>query len=177
MNENKILDPSIKQYLDYIDKEMTIAGILSTFSLVVAAVCVEFPATAQAGTYLAELFRSSELFLWFGSGMMIISAGFFYWQRARLAHDYGQISLSLSLPEHTGKTTEEWMKKVDSWPTWIPHDCGIIFITYGFIEDALAIISHDFNFDKCCAAFSLLAAAVLSVVTAISWTIFMLKRK
>lgn len=177
MNENKILDPSTKQYLDYLDKEMTIAGILSTFSVALAAGCVEFPATAQAGTYLAELFLSSKSFIWFGSGMMMLSAGLFYWQRALLAHDYGQISLSLSLGEHTGKTTEEWMKKADSWPTWIPHDCGIIFVVYASIEYALGIISHDFNFDKCCPIFLLLATAVMSVFTAISWTIYMLRRK
>jgi hypothetical protein len=134
-------------------------------------------ATAQSGTYLAQLCLSSKSFFWIATVMMIFSAGFFYWQRARLAHDYGQISLSLSIPNYTGKTTEEWMKKADSWPTWIPHDCGIFFLIFAFIEDALGIISHEFSFHKSCTNFSLVTPVLLCIVIAVGWAVYMFKRK
>src|SRR6266516_4768099 len=87
------LDP--KHYLDYLDKEMTIMGILSACCVAVVAALLNGIFTAAKG-----LWRSvARCGFWYGlvgSVFFLLAAFSFYVQRSHLAWLYGQISLCSS---------------------------------------------------------------------------------
>ncbi|MGA2604263.1 MAG: hypothetical protein ABSG14_08545 [Verrucomicrobiia bacterium] len=132
-------------YLEYLDKEMGIMGVLSTFCLAVPSLFFERVATADPKAmghdFLASLWSSGLWFLIWGSALMFGSAACFYRQRSRLAWYYGQIALELSLPGYTGRTVDEWLKKADSWDSWIPYQCGFWMCVSAVCEWGLAMLS------------------------------------
>jgi|GEM_PF-2790391 len=114
---------NVKLYLDYLDKEMTITGVLSTFCVAVPAVILERVASAEKN-YLAELWASGSWYFMFASILMLIASGVFFKQRSVLAWYFGQVSLKMALPLHDTKQVNEWMKEADSWRAWIPYNIG-----------------------------------------------------
>jgi len=126
--ENKMIqnDMSIQaeRYLDYLDKEMSIMGVLSTFCLAVPSLFLERVVSADeksiAHDFLLKLWSNGWLFLVVATGIMFFGAAYFYKQRSRLAWYYGQIALKMALADYTARSLEEWLKDADSWETWIP---------------------------------------------------------
>jgi hypothetical protein len=127
-----------KEYLDYLDKEMSIMGILSTFC--VAAVALALDRIGNADLAKSTLFRriweQNSPSVLVGSGWLVVAALFFYLQRSLLAYYYGGISLSVNNPAGHPWSTTEWLDEADSWATWLRYRIGFIclvlaFITYG----------------------------------------------
>jgi hypothetical protein len=139
-------------YLDYLDKEMTIMGVLSTFCVLVAGGALD-RVSSSANTYFEVVWKHGNAFIIVGSIFALFAALCFYLQRSLLAWYYGQISLCLTKtkPEITGKTRSEkteyeyslndWYADADSWPTWIRYNCAFGFLILAFSEYGFALIS------------------------------------
>jgi len=114
-------------FLEYLDKEMTIMGILSAFAVALAALSLERTAGADAGTTLAEIWQHGKPFILAGSVGALISALFFYLQRSLLAWFYGQIALC----EIRGDGKDEllaWLENTDAWDAWFRHEAGFVML-------------------------------------------------
>jgi len=132
------MDP--KPYLDYLDKEMTIMGILSAFS--VAALGGVFTILTKADQIGPTLWSGGSVFLVAGSAYCLIAASLFYKQRSRLARFYGELSLVQSrggTKVAFNKSLKYWFDEIDSWPMWLPYCCAFTFLFTGFVEYLLAI--------------------------------------
>jgi hypothetical protein len=133
------MDP--KSYLDYLDKEMTIMGILSAFS--VAAPAGVLVTVMGKDGQVAALWNSASLFVIAGSVFCVLAASLFYKERSNLAWFYGQISLVQARGgDETKLATQlaDWFRDADAWSTWLPYFCGFILLLTGFTEYLLAII-------------------------------------
>src|SRR6266542_7101379 len=84
----------VKFYLDYLDKEMTIMGILSGFCVAVLALVVDKIALAKDSPSLASLWSRQENHWLIGLTALLLAALLFYLQRSYLAFYYGQIALA-----------------------------------------------------------------------------------
>ena len=122
----------VKPYLDYLDKEMTIMGILSTFSVLVPAVVIERTASSPDGAFLHSIWDSGHSYLWLASILMLVAASLFYSQRSRLAWHYGQTIISITIPGHNGAGWKQWGKDADSWQTWRPYDMAFTALRSAF---------------------------------------------
>jgi hypothetical protein len=120
-------------YLDYLDKEMTIMGLLSTFCVAVVALVIDRVGSADLSknTLFAHLWGDQGKYVLLGSLCMAIASVAFYLQRSALAWFYGQISLSIESPAINGTDTEAWYKDADSWSTWVPYQSAFAALTVG----------------------------------------------
>ena len=142
-----------KFYLDYIDKEMTIMGILSAFCLGIPALIIERVVSTRrdsfSNEFLTNLLSNGLCYLIVGTAFMIIASATYYRQRSRLAWRYGQIALETSLPKYTQMTVEEWLEDADSWEAWIPYNCAFWTMIAGGVEYLLAVLSSTRAFQSC----------------------------
>ena len=124
-----------KTYLEYLDKEMTIMGILSAFSVALASFTTERIASAQNG-FLRDIWLAGRDHVIGGAATAVLAAFFFYLQRSHLAWYYGQIALAQS----RGKDVEEWLEAADGWGTWVRYQTGFIALTLSFASYAYAVV-------------------------------------
>jgi hypothetical protein len=132
---------TVKPYLEYLDKEMTIMGILSAFSVAVPALVIERIASAPNGTFLNLLWNSSRAQFWLSSGLMLLAASFFYIERASLAWHYGQTLISIAIPTYNSRNWKQWIKDADSWATWRPYDIAFTSMRSAFYGYIVAILN------------------------------------
>jgi hypothetical protein len=127
-------------YLAYLDKEMTIMGILSTFCVAVIALMVDRVGSAESSKY--TLFRTVREYYHplatVGSIWLLLSAGLFYMQRSHLAWICGQLSLSIETADITKGTAEDWLLEADAWRTWIRYQAAFVCLWLGFFGYGLA---------------------------------------
>lgn len=128
-----------KQYLDYLDKEMTIMGILTAVSVVAPGGILNAALTSEKGQITA-LWATGHFFIVAGSVFCLLAALYFYRERSTLAWFYGQISLEETLGTKDSVKLRNWFLEADSWETWWPYDWGFIFLITGFAEYLLALI-------------------------------------
>ena len=131
-------DPSEKIYLDYLDKEMSIMGILSTFCVAALALVLDKVVSATAGSNLAKVWEHGYPYVIFGSGLMLLASLSFYRQRSLLAWHYGQISLCIARSKEDIKNR---LKESDSWATWIHYRAAFGFLIVAFVEYGFALLS------------------------------------
>ena len=112
---------SAKEYLDYLDKEMTIMGILSTFCVAAVALTLDRIGNADLSkdTVFRRIWEHDSTFVLVGSGWLLLAALCFYLQRSLVAYYYGGISLSLNNPEGHPWSTATWLVEADAWAVWI----------------------------------------------------------
>src|SRR5437868_15269945 len=110
-----------KFYLTYLDKEMTIMGILSTFcAAVLAAVLKIYVDTGcHDETLRRGIVEKGYSFLAAGCVATAMAMWSFYNQRGRLAYYYGQISIWLARADD--KKCIEAIDESDNWQTWFPY--------------------------------------------------------
>lgn len=94
-----------KPYLDYLDKEMTIMGLLSAFSVALASFATERIVNAEKG-FLHDIWLVGRDHVIAGAATAILAAFFFYLQRSHLAWYYGQIALAQSRRADTPDAVE-----------------------------------------------------------------------
>jgi hypothetical protein len=134
---------AVDRYLQYLDKEMSIMGILSTFT----ALSVGGIVTVLSGIgkddreWLGRFWSNEGIFVAVGSTMILFSSLFFYTQRSRLAWAYGQLTLTLQDTQIIEKTTEFWLRKADSWGTWQFYRYAFLCLFAGAAEFGL-ILTH-----------------------------------
>jgi hypothetical protein len=128
-----------KAYLEYLDKEMNIMGILSAFSVIAAGLALDRTMGATAMTALAAMWASQSPYLLGGSLMLMIAGLYFYLQRSLLAWYYGQITLSMSEVRDLTPTTRQWLRDSDSWATWIHYRTAFAAVACGFLFYGFAL--------------------------------------
>jgi hypothetical protein len=129
-----------KTYLEYLDKEMSIMGVLCAFSVGVLALALDRILGNEKETTLTSLWRHDPAHVLTGSALVLASALMFYRQRSLLAWYYGQISLSLIRPNRTGGDVAYWLKEADSWATWITYRIGWDCLTLAMLTFVAALI-------------------------------------
>jgi hypothetical protein len=156
-----------KLYLEYLDKEMTIMGILSAFCAAVLGLVLGVVAKTEGGgdNMGAQMWAKGHWFIVVGSIALIAAVLFFYRQRSHLAWYYGQICLTLAL----GKNNEldEWLTDADGWDTWIHYRWGFVTASIGICAYGHAIVSVInawFGSVYCLVAFLLLSVACLCLI-------------
>jgi hypothetical protein len=121
-----------QKYLDYLDKEMTIMGILSTFTVAIVALFLQQIGSAEEAkrTLLYFLWQEERWYIILGSVSILLAATLFYLQRADLAWHYGRLARAA---DETNNPTNgvEFLKEADSWATWIPYVWGFKFLWIG----------------------------------------------
>ncbi len=129
-----------KQYLEYLDKEMTIMGILSAVSVVAPAGIMSTILTDHSEAKL-PLWNAGQFFVVAGSVLCVAAALWFYKERSLLAWYYGQICLAEALADkkYGSVKVREWLREADSWETWWPYSWGFTFLITGFVEYLLAL--------------------------------------
>jgi hypothetical protein len=120
---------STKAYLEYLDKEMTIMGILSTFCVAAAALVIDRVGSAEHDSFFGGLAKSHIVQVLIGSGLLMFAGLYFYLQRSALAFFYGSICMSIANRAGNKSDTERWLIEVDSWATWLRYRLGFMFLT------------------------------------------------
>jgi hypothetical protein len=122
-----------KMYLDYLDKEMTIMGILSTFCVAAAALVVDRVSSASPNTFFAALASVHLVEAFTGAAMIMSAALCFYLQRSLLAYFYGSICFSLIEGQKTEWDTNQWLDEASSWAVWLRYRVGLMFLAISSI--------------------------------------------
>jgi hypothetical protein len=160
------------RYLDYLDKEMTIMGILSTFSIAVVAVVLDRVGSAEPskGSFFSVLWNGPEQrvgavtdaasltvphmagasqapSILIGSLWVALAALLFYVQRSTLAWFYGQISLSIERRLVDRQDTDDWYRDADSWSTWIFYQLAFTSLIIGFAFYGYAVVAARWVFN------------------------------
>jgi hypothetical protein len=129
------------KYLEYLDKEMTIMGVLSAITVLAPAGILNAIVGEKSGAR-GEIWLSARAFIAVGSTLCVLAAGFFYKQRSDLAWFYGQICLSDTYPADppSGMSVSELMRKADYWSSWWPYSWGFTALWAAFGEYLMALI-------------------------------------
>lgn len=120
-----------KPYLEYLEKEMTIMGILSAFSVGLATFATKEILTANEG-FLAKVSEQGQSHVFIGAALALLAALLFYLQRSHLAWYYGQISLTQSLGSSSHYTIKDLLEWADGWDSWARYQTGFIALTLSF---------------------------------------------
>jgi hypothetical protein len=142
-------DPSVaevaKPYLDYLDKEMTIEGILSAFCVAVGGVAFDRVLAVKAdgaSPFVGQLQEFSYPFVLAAIAGLVTAALFFYLQRSALAWHYGEISFAVAT-ELAGEAGEasllESLDDAHSWSAWNRYKFGWSFLAVTAAEILLAL--------------------------------------
>ena len=129
---------SVAGYLTYLDKEMTIMGILSGFCVAALAASIKL-LTSKDATISHDLIQASQLSLLMAHIMVLLAALSFYTQRSLLAWYYGQISLEDSGYE-THQRIHDWLEDADGWTTWIGYQRWFWLLTGAVCEAVVASV-------------------------------------
>jgi hypothetical protein len=144
------LADSAKTYLEYLDKEMTIQGILSAFCIGFAAAAFDRVLLSKApaettSTLITNLRTNPGPFVLAAIIAIMVAALFFYLQRSELAWLHGRVSLAvtrkmenLSTPPD-GYTFEEGLEIGDSWSLWNRYLFGLSFLSVAASDALIAV--------------------------------------
>jgi hypothetical protein len=137
-------------YLEYLDKEMIIMGVLSAFCVAAVGLFLKelgdatfitqmSPPSTDKPILFSILWLKASWYLMAGSACVLAAARLFYEQRSTLAFYYGQISLAMSPDgkQITSKGTKAWIEEADAWRSWLWYRLafwclGLGLFIYGF---------------------------------------------
>jgi hypothetical protein len=128
------------RYAEYLDKEMTIMGIVSAVSLAAPAGILSVVLGDHSDIKTA-LWNTGQFFIVAGSVLCVVASLYFYKQRSMLAWFYGQICLAEALEDKATRIEKlrKWLTDADSWATWWPYSWGFTTLVAGFVEYLLAL--------------------------------------
>jgi hypothetical protein len=124
-------------YVEYLDKEMTIMGILSAFSVVLAGLSLDRTMGAAQGSALAETWQHSGVLLASASAAALMAAFKFYLERSLLAWYYGQLALAET--RRDAEKVNDLLIDADGWDTWIQYRLGFAWLGLSSLFIALAV--------------------------------------
>jgi hypothetical protein len=130
-------------YLDFLDKEMTIMGILSAFCVAVVALFLK-QIGAKDDLFFHEVFCHGYWYAISGSILVILAAGIFFIQRAEIAGCYGKISKALDFAQR--QDAEVYIKEADYWSTWVWYFIGLKSLYAGLVFYGFALVSKYLSF-------------------------------
>ena len=99
-------------YLEYLDKEMTIMGILTAFAGGVPSLVLDRTAGASTSSPFSALWEVERPLILCGSLALFLAALYFYRQRSLLAYYYGQLALSTTPAAYRDKDPAEWIEEI-----------------------------------------------------------------
>jgi hypothetical protein len=114
----------VKIYLEYLDKEMTIMGVLSTFCVAAVALIIDKVNTADKPDLYGELATMHPVQVYLGCALLLIAGLCFYLQRSRLAHYYSSICISIVNKDATEWDTKRWLTEVYTFYAWMRYRVG-----------------------------------------------------
>jgi len=162
------MDP--KPYVKYLDKEMTIMGLLSGFAVAVTSFATERILSADKG-FLGDIGTHARVYVLAGAGSALLAALLFYLQRSHLAWYYGQITLAQSRGASSPAPVEDWLTWSDGWDTWKYYQSGFSSLTLSLFYYVYAIaktLRPDFN--SISALYSLwLPALFIAILESVRW--------
>jgi hypothetical protein len=130
-----------KAYLEYLDREMTIMGILSSFCIAVVALVLKSVAGADStsGWLFHDLSNHRMVEVSLGCAFLVLAAFCFYLQRSKLALTYGAICMAYAHhdPEHW--EGDRWLIEADSWDLWLRYRTGFMLLSMSAIVFSLAV--------------------------------------
>jgi hypothetical protein len=118
-------------YRDYLDKEMTIVGVLAAFATGAAALVIK-------EWLQTPLWERSTVCVLAGSIGMIFSALCFYLERSHLAWLYGQISLAAA---RSNEGVDDWIERADSWGAWFWYRTAFVLVTFSIFALACGLLN------------------------------------
>ncbi len=132
----------VERYLGYLDKEMTIMGILSAFCvLTVGGIANAFKDVEPYGkeTLAMMAWKNAHIYIAAGCLCVMVAALFFYRQRSHLAWCYGQTCLTLAKMNHD--TSAEWLEYADGWSSWRGYKAAFAAVGAGFAEFVMVTVA------------------------------------
>ena len=134
---------AVGDYCDYLDKEMTIMGLLTAFAVGVPAVVLDRTAGAdmKEQPLLAMMWHDEIEILGAGTVAFFLSALAFYLQRSHLAYFYGQLRLSRTKARYSNLPTATLLRDADSWSTWTRYTTAFVLLTVGVLFYAVALFA------------------------------------
>jgi hypothetical protein len=156
-------------YCEYLDKEMTIMGLLSAFAIAVSALVLERTAgaTPDEQEWLAMLWTKQQDLVIAGSLGLLLSGFWFYLQRSWLANLYGQLRLSLTSAPPTDMSTEELLDDADSWDTWRRYRFAFMCLSAGFAYYGIALYCYQHGYTLTGGSQRMTLAGVAAVAMAV----------
>lgn len=128
----------IEVYLEYLDKESNIMGILSSFCVLAAGIVVERVLSADAG-YLKRIADQSNVFVLVGAGLMLYAGVRYYRQRSQIAWYYGQISRAVV--EQRNNVALKLVAETDTRGAWRYNNGAHTIIATAFLEFILSVLT------------------------------------
>lgn len=129
------------KYLEYLNTEMTIMGILTAFAGAVPSFVLDRTAGSKEATWLSALWISNSTLVLLGSCCLFLAALYFYRQRSLLAYYAGQIALDGTPASFGDKTLAEWITEADLWTKWDYYARAFSLTTLGFIYYGVALVA------------------------------------
>lgn len=150
MGDDRTASPldAIQPCLDYLDKEMTIQGVLSGFSMAAAAaVFAAVMAAKDASAFVLSLQSKGAPYLEAGCAALVVAGALFYKERSDLAWLYSGFglanaddSLCAERPKDSW-TVLECLDMFDSWHLWLWYRMGTACLGAAAVEFVLALVS------------------------------------
>jgi hypothetical protein len=133
---------SSKPYRVYLEKEMTIMGLLSTFCL--AALAFEVGKVPLLETKEAPAFLDAQSgYVLCSVVCLLLGALAFYRQRSLLAFYFGQLALDACAPNRgLTQPRHDLLEEANSWETWITYRWGFFFACTGIAAYGFARFAH-----------------------------------
>ena len=167
----------VQPYLDYLDKEQTVQGILCTFCILAAAgIAAKIALAPSAGSGLLPGLQGKSLPYVVCSLVAFAAAAlFFYLQRSELLGLHGYFVLAIARKSAPGVeradswSYEEALAHADSYSLWNPYQCGLGALYAAGIEALLALLTAGANFLPAniawlCSCFVVLATSIILVI-------------
>jgi hypothetical protein len=128
----------VQPYRDYLDKEMTIMGVLAGFCVTAAGLMVK--TFAEKDDVHTAVWYCWRHFLVLTCAMLVVAAAAFFYERTHLAWCNGRLALKQIDPGWGGDTIEDQLHELDGWGTWIPYRIGFGALITAGIYVAMAAL-------------------------------------
>ncbi len=136
-----------KYYLDYIDKEMTFAGIITTFCVGCLLFMVDklFPKEIAASDLHAHVTDFHNIYFIVPMIYLAFSTFLLIWHRSKMAFYYGQIALEIYTENFSIDIMDRLLQRIDRWPFWFKYFLSFSLIICAFLLLCVFVFSTQFN--------------------------------
>lgn len=144
-------EAAVQAYVDYLDKESTLVGLLATFAVAAGALLLQTTLGAKELTAASKLWNTTGGYISTAAMSCAIAALAFYRQRSHLAYYIGQIALARTFgaapPEDQGEpslSVGELLHMANAWSTWSWYQVGWIFLATAAVAFAITLVTIPF---------------------------------
>jgi hypothetical protein len=135
-------DPA-ELFLDYLEKENTILGVISTFCILAAAFVIKEVLSASSGQ-IEQVAKDAITYIYIGSALMFYAGHRYFRQRSLIAWYQGQISLAIVHDDK--RLLNDTINEVDTRFAWRYYNTASVITWFAFIEYSFALITTGSQF-------------------------------